>query len=70
MTLQGTCLGIREPPNATAPIWATCNMSHASAPYEAYCDPAEQDGCAYPQDMAPNDPRLGQLCSLICAGCG
>ena len=69
-TLQGTCLGIYPPPNASAPIYALCNMSDSPAPFQASCSPLDDDRCDYPPEMGPADPRLGELCRLICAGCG
>ena len=69
MALQGSCVSIFPPDNATAPIWATCNMTHAAEPYDAYCSPSEDDACSYGSNMEPNDPRLGALCVLICSGC-
>jgi len=69
MALQGSCLALNPPLNSSAAIVATCNMSHAAAPYEASCSPLDDDSCAYPSDMAPSDPRLGALCALICSGC-
>ena len=69
MHLQGSCADIMPPANASAPITATCNMTHAPAPYTAQCSPAEDANCVYPSDMGESDPRLAQLCSLICSGC-
>ena len=69
MSLEGACLAIHPPPNASAPIVATCNMTGAAAPYEASCTPSENSDCVWPPDMGPADPRLGTLCQIICSGC-
>ena len=68
MALQGSCLSLEPPANASAPIWATCNISGAAAPYRASCSPALDDACAFPADAGGT--QLGQLCALICSGCG
>ena len=70
MSLQGSCLSIMPPPNASAPIYATCNMSHVEAPYVASCLPGDENpACVWPPDMGLADPRLATLCALICGGC-
>ena len=75
MALQGSCTRFIPPINRSAPIVATCNMSHATHPYEAQCSPLEDEACAFPPDLvypseeASRDPRLGTLCALICSGC-
>ena len=68
MALQGTCLGLQPPPNASAPIYAHCNMTHAPAPFVTSCSPQDDAGCVWPADMTESDPRIGALCSLICGG--
>jgi len=69
MALQGMCLSIAPPLNSSAPIVAVCNLTHSDAPFEASCSPQHDAACSYPADMGAADPRLADLCALICSGC-
>merc|ERR1712139_367597 len=67
LSLQGSCVGLTPPANASTPLHVTCNMTGA-VPFSASCDPRADADCAFPTDH--NDgAALAALCAHICSGC-
>jgi hypothetical protein len=57
-----TCPAIFPPQNASAPIYASCNITRGD-PYTASCNPLDDSGCVW------DTSNLASLCALICVGC-